>query len=64
MVVRGVEVLIAIVTITAIAGAPNVWGAMEYHPAQVSMWMSNHSVALFPAPDYAHLSLRREWNFR
>ena len=52
---RGVEVLIAIVTITAIASAPNLWDAMEYHLPRVSMWMSNHSVALFPTPDYAHL---------
>jgi hypothetical protein len=52
---RGVEALIAIITIAAIASAPNVWDAIEYHLARVSMWMSNHSVALFPTPDYAHL---------
>ena len=52
---RGVEALIAIVTITAITSAPNVWDAMEYHLARANMWMSNHSVALFPTPDYAHL---------
>ena len=51
----GVGLLTIIVAITAFAGAPNVWDAMEYHLPRMSMWMSNHSVAMFPTPDYAHL---------
>jgi Dolichyl-phosphate-mannose-protein mannosyltransferase len=51
----GISVLKALVGITALVNAPNVWDAMEYHLPRVSMWMSNHSVAFYPTPDYAQL---------
>jgi hypothetical protein len=48
-------IIVALVAITALVAAPNVWDAMEYHLPRASMWMSNHSVRFYPTPDYAQL---------
>ncbi len=48
-------VIVALVALTALVSAPNVWDAMEYHLPRVAMWMSNHSVRFYATPDYAQL---------
>jgi hypothetical protein len=51
----GTCIIVALVAITALVSAPNVWDAMEYHLPRVAMWMSNHSVRFYATPDYAQL---------
>ncbi len=51
----GTGVIVALVALTALLSAPNVWDAMEYHLPRVTMWMSNHSVRFYATPDYAQL---------
>ena len=50
------------VAIIALASAPNVWDAMEYHLPRATMWMSNHSVRFTPLPITRNLSSARGQN--
>lgn len=53
----GAGSITGLVVLTAVVCPPNTWDAMEYHLPRVAMWMTNHSVELFPTPDYRQVVL-------
>jgi hypothetical protein len=50
-----VTLMLSAIGALAVIAPPNIWDAMEYHLPRVILWVSNHSVRLFPTPDYAQL---------
>lgn len=46
---------LAVVGLVAIIAPPNSWDAMEHILPRVIFWVSNHSVGVYPTPDYAQL---------
>lgn len=53
--ISGLALLFGIVAVTALVAAPNTWDAMSYHLPRIVLWASNHSVELFPTPDYSQV---------
>jgi hypothetical protein len=53
----GVGLLIALVGVTAVISAPNVWDAMAYHMSRIALWMTNRDINLYPAFYSAQLFL-------
>jgi hypothetical protein len=51
----GAGLVMLLVSVTAVASAPNIWDAMEYHLPRTILWMSHHSVRNFATPDYRQL---------
>jgi hypothetical protein len=51
----GLILIFAVIGLTALLSPPNTWDAMEYHMPRIVMWASNHSLALFPTPNYAQV---------
>jgi hypothetical protein len=53
----GIGLLTALVGITAVICAPNVWDAMAYHMSRIALWMTNRDIHLYPAFYSAQLFL-------
>jgi len=46
---------LAIIGTIAIVAPPNSWDVMEHHMPRVLFWVSNHSLRVFPTPDYTQI---------
>jgi len=50
-----VLITLAIIGTIAIVVPPNSWDVMEHHMPRVLFWVSNHSLRVFPTPDYTQI---------
>lgn len=47
--------ILAVIGMIAIIVPPNSWDVMEHHLPRVLFWVSNHSLRVFPTPDYTQI---------
>jgi hypothetical protein len=50
-----IAAILAIIGLIAIVVPPNSWDVMEHHMPRVLFWVSNHSLRVFPTPDYTQV---------
>ncbi len=50
-----IAVILATIGLIAIVVPPNSWDVMEHHMPRVLFWVSNHTLRVFPTPDYTQI---------
>jgi len=55
--VGAAAVMVVMVALSAIFGAPNTWDSMMYHLPRVVRWLDERSVGFYPTIDYQQLTM-------